>query len=178
MQRGPHAFHRKEPYGCQLHRIFCRGVWAGCARCWQRLAPPRRSPIFGVTIPSEYRQWEIVAPSEETGALDELRVVLGNAATPKAYQDSTLPFPEGTVLAKLAWKRVQSPEFSPAYVPAAATTVQFMVKDSKKYASTGGWGFGRFIDGKPADEDQHRTCFGCHVANVKAHDFVFTRLGL
>lgn len=137
---------------------------------------PASSPIFGVTIPSGYRQWEVVAPSQETGSLDELRVVVGNAQAIKAYQDGTLPFPEGTVLAKLAWKRVQSSEFSPAYVPGAATTVQFMVKDSKKYPSTGGWGFGRFIDGKPADEDQHRTCFACHAANVKDHDFVFTRL--
>jgi len=50
-----------------------------------------------------------------------------------------------------------------------------MVKDSKKYAATGGWGFGRFIDGKPVDEAQHRTCFACHQANVKGHDIVFTR---
>jgi hypothetical protein len=51
-----------------------------------------------------------------------------------------------------------------------------MVKDSKKYASTGGWGFGRFINGKPADEAQHQTCFACHQARVQNHDFVFTRL--
>jgi hypothetical protein len=50
-----------------------------------------------------------------------------------------------------------------------------MVKDSKRYASTGGWGFGRFINGQPVDEAQHQTCFACHQANVKDHDFVFTR---
>ena len=50
-----------------------------------------------------------------------------------------------------------------------------MVKDSKKYASTGGWGFARFIGGKPADEAAHKTCFPCHEAKVKGHDFVFTR---
>ena len=52
--------------------------------------------------------------------------------------------------------------------------VQFMVKDSKKYASTGGWGFAQFNDGKPADEAVHNTCFSCHEA-VKARDFVFAR---
>jgi hypothetical protein len=62
-----------------------------------------------------------------------------------------------------------------AFVPGRATTVQIMVKDSKKYASTGGWGFGRFIDGKPVDEAQHKTCFPCHAANAEQHDFVFTR---
>jgi hypothetical protein len=48
-----------------------------------------------------------------------------------------------------------------------------MVKDSKKYASTGGWGFAQFNDGQPADVVQN-TCFSCH-APVKARDFVFTR---
>jgi hypothetical protein len=98
-----------------------------------------------------------------------------NAIAIKAYRDGTLPFPDGTVLAKLAWKHVASPEFEPASIPGAATTVQFMVKDSKKYAATGGWGFGRFVDGKPADEVQHRSCFACHQARVKNHDLVFTR---
>ena len=87
-----------------------------------------------------------------------------------------MPFPEGAILAKLAWKHVQSPEFEPASIPGAATTVQIMVKDSKKYASTGGWGFGRFTSGKPANEGQHETCFACHEARVQGHDFVFTRL--
>ena len=71
---------------------------------------------------------------------------------------------------------MQSPEFKTASIPGAATTVQFMVKDSKKYAATGGWGFGRFINGKPVDQAQHETCFACHQALVKNHDYVFTRL--
>ena len=79
------------------------------------------------------------------------------------------------MLVKLAWKHSQSPEFEPASIPGAATTVQVMVKDSRKYAATGGWGFGRFINGKPADEAQHQTCFACHQARVQNHDFVFTR---
>jgi len=79
-------------------------------------------------------------------------------------------------LVKRAWKRKQSPEFASATIPGTATTVQVMVKDSRKYASTGGWGFGRFINGKPVDEAQHRTCFTCHDARAKSHDYVFTRL--
>lgn len=133
------------------------------------------SPIYGVTIPQGYRQWQVVAPSLEGDPLNELRVILGNPVAMKAYGDGTLPFPDGTILAKLAWKRVQSPEFESDSVPGAATTVQIMVKDSKKYAATGGWGFGRFINGKPVDEAQHQTCFACHEARAKGHDFVFTR---
>jgi Cytochrome P460 len=135
----------------------------------------RGSPIYGVTIPAGYRQWELVAPSQEEGSLDELRGILGNVVVMKAYRERTLPFPDGAILAKLAWKHVPSAEASGAFVPGHATTVQIMVKDSKKYASTGGWGFGRFIDGKPVDEAQHKTCFPCHAALVKGHDLVFTR---
>jgi Cytochrome P460 len=134
------------------------------------------SPIYGVTIPQGYRQWELIAPSEEAAPLNELRAILGNGPAIDAYRNSTLPFPDGTVLVKLAWKHIQSPEFGPASVPGAATTVQVMVKDSGKYAATGGWGFGRFVNGRPADEAQHNTCFACHEAGVKGHDFVFTRV--
>jgi hypothetical protein len=134
------------------------------------------SPIFGVTIPAGYRHWELVAVSQEqTDRLDELRGILGNDIALKAYRAGTLPFPDGAVLAKLAWKHVQSTESPGAFVPGSPTTVQIMVKDSKRYAATGGWGFGRFIGGKPVDEAQHRTCYACHVANVKGHDIVFTR---
>jgi hypothetical protein len=133
------------------------------------------SPIFGVRIPAGYRQWEMIAPSHEAGAFNELRGILGNDVAIKAYGDGTLPFPDGTILAKLAWKREPSSEFPGAFVPGHTTTVQIMVKDSKRYGATGGWGFGRFIDGVPVDEAQHETCFGCHQANVKDHDYVFTR---
>jgi hypothetical protein len=133
------------------------------------------SPIFGVTIPQKYRQWGLIAPAEEADPLNELRAVLGNATAITAYRNATLPFPDGTILAKLAWKHIRSPEYAPASVPGAATTLQIMVKDSKRYAATGGWGFGRFIEGQPVDEAQHQTCFACHGARVKGHDFVFTR---
>jgi hypothetical protein len=141
-------------------------------------APPigkEASPIYGVTLPDGYRAWELVAPSQETGALDELRAVVGNPASMLAYRSDTLPFPDGAILVKLAFKRVRSSEYPAAFVPGPATTVQVMVKDSKRYASTGGWGFGRFINGVPVDEAQHRTCFACHQVHVKSHDLVFTR---
>jgi hypothetical protein len=134
------------------------------------------SPIYGVTIPQGYRQWEFIAPSLEADPLNELRIILGNPVAIKAYREGTLPFPDGAILAKLAWKKVPSTEFGAASVPGDPTTVQFMVKDSKKYAATGGWGFGRFINGRPASEAQHQTCFACHQALVKNHDLVFTRL--
>ncbi len=128
----------------------------------------------GVTIPKGYRNWQVIAPSQRDDT-DEIRVILGNNIAMKAFRTNTLPFPDGTILAKLAWKRVKSAEFPKTFVPGVAPRIEFMVKDSKKYSSTGGWGFGRFIEGKPADAQVHATCFPCHQANVKDHDFVFTR---
>jgi hypothetical protein len=153
------------------------------AGCSSTRATGEASPIYGVTIPDGYRQWGVIAPSQEAGDLDELRVIVGNGVAMKAVLDGKMPFPDGAILAKVAWKRLPSAvddralgHFQ-AFVPGRATTLQFMVKDSSKYASTGGWGFGRFdaSDGKPHDAAEHRTCFACHSAFASEHDFVFTR---
>jgi hypothetical protein len=94
----------------------------------------------------------------------------------KAYRAGTQPFPDGAIVAKIAWKHapLPNPPFAGAFVPGAATTVQLMVKDSRKYAATGGWGYGRFIDGKPTDEAEHKTCAPCHQTLAKDQDFLFT----
>jgi hypothetical protein len=63
--------------------------------------------IFGVKIPTGYRQWEMIGVSHEAGKLDELRGILGNATAVKADHDKKLPFSDGTILAKLAWKQKQ-----------------------------------------------------------------------
>nr|WP_310208549.1 cytochrome P460 family protein [Ancylobacter sp. 3268] len=150
-------------------------VTAAASRATVDTPPAEAAPIYGVTLPKGYRSWELIAPATEAAPLDELRVVLGNESALDAYRAGTLPFPDGTLLVKLAWKQKPSPEFGPATVPGAATTVQVMVKDSRRYAATGGWGFGRFVNGVPVDKAQHETCWGCHQALVKDHDFVFTR---
>ena len=128
----------------------------------------------GVTIPKGYRNWQVVAPSQRDDK-DEIRVILGNNIAMKALRAKQLPFPDGAILAKLAWKRVKSAEFDNTFVPGEPQRIEFMEKNAKKYAATGGWGFGRFVNGKPASEQDHATCFPCHEANVKGNDFVFTR---
>jgi len=146
---------------------------------WAGAQPPKptsdASPIYSVRVPDGYRDWVLVAPAQEAAPLNELRAVVGNPKALAAYRAGKRPFPDGTVLVKLAWKHTPSPDFAPASIPGAATTVQVMVKDSKRYAATGGWGYGRFIDGKPVDKAQHETCFACHAAHVKDRDYVFTR---
>ena len=138
------------------------------------------APIFGVKIPPGYRDWRLISVAHEEGNLNDLRAILGNDVAIKAYREGKLPFPDGTIIARLAWNYVPSEENNKAFgrsqsfVAGSATNVQFMVKDSRKYAATGGWGFAQFKDGKPADEAVHNTCFPCHEA-AKARDFVFAR---
>ena len=137
-------------------------------------------PVFGITIPPGYRDWKLISVAHEEGNLNDLRALLGNDVAIKAYREGKLPFPDGTTIARLAWSYVPSEENnkvfgrSQSFVAGPATNVQFMVKDSKKYAATGGWGFAQFKDGKPADAALLKTCFPCHEP-VKARDFVFTQ---
>ena len=147
------------------------------AAAWAASTPDAKavSPLYGVSLPPDYRQWELIAPSLEDAPLDELRAVVGNKVAMDAFRGGRLPFPDGAILVKLAWKRQRSTAFPSATVPGAPTTVQVMVKDSARYASSGGWGYGRFIAGKPVDEAQHRTCYACHQARASDHDDVFTR---
>ncbi len=137
-------------------------------------------PIYGIKIPPGYRDWKLISVAHEEGSLNDLRGVLGNDLAIKAYREGKLPFPDGAIIARLAWEYVPSEENNKVFgraqshVAGPPTNVQFMVKDSKKYAETGGWGFAQFKDGKPADAALLKTCFPCHVP-VKARDFVFTR---
>jgi Cytochrome P460 len=116
------------------------------------------------------------------GKLDQLRAQLGNEIAIKAFKEGKVSLPDGTIIAALHWNRVPSEDNNKvldgpfpgaqSFVVESAVNVQFMVKDSKKYAATGGWGFADFKDGKPGDEALHKTCFPCHQP-AKAHDFVF-----
>jgi hypothetical protein len=132
-------------------------------------------PIFGVKIPAGYRDWRLISVAHEEGKLNDIRAILAiNAA-----RERKLPYPDGTIIARLAWSYDPLAESSEAFgqpqshvAGAPKNGVQFMVKDSRKYASTGGWGFAQFDYGKPASEAVHNTCFSCHAA-VKARDFVF-----
>ncbi len=160
------------------------GLTAGLAACRvEEPRPPGRgaAPIYGVTLPPGYRDWRLVTVAREQGKLDDLRAVLGNDAALRAVRRGTRPYPDGTVLARVAWSYVSSPDDdrvlgdSVSHVAGAPKNgVQIMVKDSRKYASSGGWGFAQFNDGKPAAESVQATCLGCHSA-ARARDYVFSR---
>ncbi len=131
-------------------------------------------------IPKGYRDWKWISSAHEAGNLNSLGAVLANDTGFKAFRDGTLPYPDGTIIAALHYRNVPSEEnnkvFGQAqsFVPGAPTNIQFMIKDSRKYAATGGWGFGHFADGKPGDAAFMKSCFPCHE-KIKATDLVFTR---
>jgi hypothetical protein len=135
---------------------------------------------FDVQLPAGYRDWRLISVAHEEGSLNDLRAVLGNDIAIKAYREKKLPFPDGAIIARLAWNYVPSEENNKvfgrpqSFVAGTATNVQFMVKDSKKYPATGGWGFAQFNDGKPVDATALSGCYACHVP-VKDRDFLFTR---
>ena len=138
--------------------------------------------IFVEKIPPGYRDWRLISVAHEEGNLHSFAAVLGNDVAIKAYREGKLPFPEGTIIAALHWRHAPSEENNKvfgraqSFVAGSATNVQFMVKDSKKYAATGGWGFGHFNerDGKPAEEAFMKSCYACHQ-KAKESDLVFTR---
>jgi hypothetical protein len=141
------------------------------------------APIYGIRIQAGYRDWKLISVAHEAGNLNDIRAILGNDIAIKAYREGKRLFPDGAVIARLAWNYVPSEENDKvfgrdqSFVAGSAPDwyLQFMVKDSKKYASTGGWGYAQFDkNGKPADQAKHETCFPCH-APVKDRDFVFTR---
>ena len=140
---------------------------------------PTAAP-YVTEIPKGYREWKWISSAHEAGKLNSLGAVLADDVGFKAFQEGKYPYPDGTVIAALHYRNVPSDEnnkvFGEAqsFVPGAPTNIQFMVKDSTKYGATGGWGFGHFQDGKPADAAFMKPCFPCHQ-KANATDFVFTR---
>lgn len=148
-------------------------------------ADDQRNPVFLTQIPPGYRDWKLIAVAHLlTDKVDQLRAQLGNEIAIQAFNEGKVPFPDGSIIAALHWNRVPSGDNNKvlagpfpgaqSFVAGPIVNIQLMVKDSKKYAATGGWGFGDFKDGKPGDERLMKTCYRCH-SPAKASDYVFTR---
>src|SRR5215813_7063399 len=144
------------------------GVTAFTATPSRHATAQEAVPIFVKTIPPGYRDWKVVSVAHEASELNDIRAVLGNDIAIKAYRDGKLPFPEGAIVGRIAWSYVPSEENNKVFGRAqsfvagapTATYLQFMLKDSKKYAATGGWGYSSFDkDGKPSPESGMRHAF-------------------
>ena len=135
-----------------------------------------------------YENWQVIGVSHSG---DLLAVILGNPEMIKAYQAGTPgngnPFPDGAKMAKIHWNAKTSAEApGPTAVPDTLHDVDFMVKDSKRFADSGGWGYGAFkyeiasdtftpatLSDSPPQGNDAKCGFACHTI-VKAKDYVFT----
>lgn len=140
-------------------------------------AKPAPSPN-GIELPAGYKNWRLISVAHRTDK-PTLRAVLGNdIAIDAARSGKTNPWPDGAILAKLVWKDRQHPQWATATVPDEFVHAEFMFKDSKKYAATGGWGWARWVgmEQKPYGKDANlaQECVACHQP-VKGNDLVFTK---
>lgn len=145
-----------------------------------RSADSDASAAYVTTTPPGYRDWRLISVAHEEGNLHSFAAILGNDLAISSYRAGKLPYPDGSIIAALHYGHVPSEENNKvfgdpqSFVPGPPTNTQFMVKDSKKYSATGGWGFGHFNkDGSIGNETLMKTCFPCHAK--ASRDFVFTR---
>ncbi len=137
-----------------------------------------------------YESWQVVSVSHNG---DHLAVILANPSMINAYQAGApgngKPFPDGSKMAKVHWNTKKLETFPSATVPDAQHDVDFMVKDSKRFADSGGWGYAVFdynsasdafspgtLADKPPQGNDARCGFTCHTT-VKTRDYVFTNYG-
>jgi hypothetical protein len=137
-----------------------------------------------------YEGWQVVAIShnEKLSA-----VILANPEMIKAYQagipGNGKPFPDGSKMAKIHWNPKKSEAFPNTTVPGSLHDVDFMVKDSKRFADSGGWGWGAFMysggsdtftpagqNAEPPQGNDAKCGFACHTI-ARTRDYVFTEYG-
>jgi len=135
-----------------------------------------------------YENWAVVAISENGGVI---AAIVGNPVMINAYHSGIpgngRPFPDGAKMAKIHWKP-QKKEAEPGgpIVPGSLGNVDFMVKDSRRFADSGGWGWGAFeydaatdtftpaTEANTPPQGHDAKCgFACHSI-VRDRDYMFT----
>jgi hypothetical protein len=162
---------------CVMLVVISACTCALAADAPKEAATPPPSPN-GIELPQGYLDWRVLSVTSRSDN-GTLRAILGNDTAIAATETGEIsPWPDGTTFCKLVWKQVQHPDWAAATVPGDFVQAEFMVKDSKLYPNTGGWGFARWVglDQKPfgADASFANTCFQCHKPEAD-HDYVFTR---
>jgi hypothetical protein len=131
----------------------------------------------GIEFPYDYRNWQVISNSFRKDH-NSLRVILGNDIAIKAIKDNMInPWPDGAILGKVVWNQRSDENWEAAIVPSTFIHVEFMFKDSKKYDTTKGWGWARWIgnDLQPFGQSFNfsQSCIECHIP-VKDKDYVFS----
>jgi Haem-binding domain/Cytochrome P460 len=135
-------------------------------------APPE---LNGLAFFPDYKSWRAIS-STDRGDNGTIREILGNDIAVRAIASEQIqPWPDGAAFAKVAWQA--APDAQGVLHAGKFLQVEFMVKGKTKYASTAGWGFGRWLgpELKPYGKDTHfaNECVGCHMP-VRDNDFVYT----
>lgn len=135
---------------------------------------------------SEFRGFEDWATVAVSQSGDLIEVIVGNPAIIDAYRSGIpgngKPFPDGAKMAKIHWNAKKSEEApAPTTVPDTLHDVDFMVRDSKRFSSTGGWGYAQFNYDNASEafkpEGTGSDCgYACHTIVAKK-DYVFTAYG-
>jgi hypothetical protein len=184
------AHHRRR--STLLSIVLVSALGAASAANMARGAPDKYSvKVPGGLAFSEfkgYEDWQTVSVSKTDGAM---AVILANPAMIEAYRSGVpgngKPFPEGSKIAKIHWQPTPSKESpSPATVPGELQNVDFIEKDSKRFADSGGWGYAAFeydvssdsfrpanTSDSPPQENDAKCGFACHTI-VQAKDYIFT----
>ncbi len=143
----------------------------------ERTAKTDVKPEFnGVAYNPDYKNWKVISSTDRFDN-HTLREILGNDVAVKAIAENHInPWPDGTMFAKVAWAQSQ-PDEKGVVKTGAFVQVELMIKDAKKYASTEGWGFGRWrgTDLKPYGKDAsfQNECTNCH-APMDKNDYAYT----
>src|ERR1700721_1335661 len=138
-----------------------------------------------------YEAWQVVSISRSGEGI--IAAILANPVMIKAYAaglpGNGKPFPDGAKLAKIHWNPKKMDTFPSATVPGTQHDVDFMVKDAKRFADSGGWGYAVFdyneasetftpgtLADKPPQANDAKCGFACHTV-VQTRDYVFTEYG-
>ncbi len=146
--------------------------WIASAGSAQSVSPAPN----GIAFLPGYKDWKAISSTERFDN-HTLRQILGNDIAVKAIAENKInPWPDGTAFAKIAW--LQQADANGSVHPGAFYQVEFMIRDSKKYAATKGWGWARWrgADLKPYGKDSHfaNECVGCH-SPLERTNYVFTQ---
>jgi len=148
-------------------------------KSWIQASGPATSvkPEFnGVEFIPDYKNWKTISSTDRFDN-HTMREILGNDVAVKAIAEGHInPWPDGTMFAKVAWAQ-QPPDEEGVVKTGKFIQVELMIRDGKKYASSDGWGWGRWrgTDLKPYGKDAgfQNECMSCHEP-VRKNDFVYT----